>query len=100
MNTLTTAPLPALLDRLFADDEASREALHAGMAQIPAEQRTAMMSSKTEYRALYTRMKDAPLAVSRVTGALLYMLARSMDAHTVIEFCISPPRCATMAAAA
>ena len=86
MNTLTTAPLPALLDRLFADDEGSREALHAGMAQIPAEQRTAMMSSKTEYRALYTRMKDAPLAVSRVTGALLYMLARSMDAHTVIEF--------------
>jgi predicted O-methyltransferase YrrM len=86
MNTLTTAPLPGLLDRLFADDEASREALHAGMAQIPAEQRTAMMSSKTEYHALYTRMKDAPLAVSRVTGALLYMLARSMDAHTVIEF--------------
>ena len=24
MNTLITAPLPALLDRLFADDEASR----------------------------------------------------------------------------
>jgi predicted O-methyltransferase YrrM len=86
MNTLTTAPLPALLDRLFADDEASREALNASMAQIPAEQRTAMMSSKTEYRALYTRMKDAPLAVSRETGALLYMLARSMDARTIIEF--------------
>jgi predicted O-methyltransferase YrrM len=86
MNTLTTTPLPALLDRLFADDEASREALNASMAQIPAEQRTAMMSSRTGYRELYTRMKDTPLAVSRGTGALLYMLARSMDARTIIEF--------------
>jgi predicted O-methyltransferase YrrM len=86
MNTLITAPLPALLDRLFAADEASREGLNARMAQIPAEQRTAIMSSKTEYRALYTQMKDAPLAVSRGTGALLYMLARSMDARAIIEF--------------
>jgi predicted O-methyltransferase YrrM len=86
MDTLTTAPLSPLLDRLFAEDEASREGLHASMAQIPAEQRSAMMSSKTEYRALYTRMKHAPLAVSRATGSLLYMLARSMDARTIVEF--------------
>jgi predicted O-methyltransferase YrrM len=86
MNTLTTTPLTSLLDRLFAQDEASREDLHARMAQIPAEQRTAMMSSKTDYRALYTNMKDAPLAVSRATGTLLYMLARTMDARTIVEF--------------
>ena len=52
MNTLTAAPLSPLLDRLFAEDEASRAGLHARMAQIPAEQRAAMMSSKTDYRAL------------------------------------------------
>jgi len=86
MNTLITAPLPALLDRLFADDEASREGLHARMAEIPAGQRAAMMSSKTDYRALYTSMKHAPLAVSRATATLLYMLARTMDARTIIEF--------------
>ena len=86
MNTLSTAPLSPLLDRLFAEDEASRKTLHARMAQIPAEQRTAMMSSKTDYRALYTNMKHAPLAISRETGTLLYILARTMDAHSVVEF--------------
>lgn len=86
MNTLATAPVSALLDRLFAADEASRADLHARMAEIPAEQRTAMMSSKTDYKALYTSMKHAPLAVSRETGALLYMLARTMDARSVVEF--------------
>src|SRR6202012_2478406 len=84
--TLTTAPVAPLLDRLFAADEASRTALNASMAQIPAAQRTAMMSSKTDYRALYTNMKHAPLAVSRETGALLYMLARTMDARSIVEF--------------
>jgi len=86
MNTLTAAPLSPLLDRLFAEDDASRPALRARMAGIPAEQRTAMMSSKTDYRALYTSMKHAPLAVSRATGTLLYMLARTMDARTIVEF--------------
>jgi predicted O-methyltransferase YrrM len=86
MTTLTTAPLSHLLDRLFTEAEASRAALMPEMAKIPAEQRKAFMSSKTDYRELYTRMKDAPLAVSRETGALLYMLARSMDARTIVEF--------------
>ena len=86
MNTLATAPVSTLLDRLFAVDEESRTDLHARMAQIPAEQRTAMMSSKTDYRTMYMNMKDAPLAVSRATGTLLYMLARTMDARSIVEF--------------
>ncbi|HYB09170.1 MAG TPA: O-methyltransferase [Alphaproteobacteria bacterium] len=86
MTTLTTAPVSSLLDRLFTEAEASLSALTPAWAQIPAEQRTAIMSSKTNYRALYTEMKDAPLAVSRETGALLYMLARSMNARTIVEF--------------
>ena len=44
------------------------------------------MRSKTDYRELYGRLKDLPLAVSRETGALLYMLARSSDARTIVEF--------------
>jgi len=75
-----------LLDRLFDESDASRAALMPELAQVPADQRAAMMSSKTGYRDFYTRMKDAPLAVSRETGALLYMLARAMDARKIVEF--------------
>jgi predicted O-methyltransferase YrrM len=86
MNTLINSPLSPLLDRLFTESDASRAALMPELAQVPAGQRAAMMSSKTGYRAFYTRMKDAPLAVSRETGALLYMLARAMDARDIVEF--------------
>jgi predicted O-methyltransferase YrrM len=86
MTTLTNLPLSPLLDRLFTEADASMTALRSSMEHIPADQRSAMMSSRTGYRALYTRMKDASLAVSRETGALLYMLARSMDARTIVEF--------------
>jgi len=86
MNTLTTPLLSPLLDRLFAEADASQAALAPTLAQVPADQRVAMMSSKTDYLAFYTRMKDAPLAVSRETGALLYMLARAMDARSIVEF--------------
>src|SRR6202044_2537457 len=38
------------------------------------------------YRDLYARLKNMPLAVSRETGALLYMLARSSEARTIVQF--------------
>ena len=44
------------------------------------------MRSKTEYLDFYGRLKDFPLAVSRETGTLLYMLARSGKARAIIEF--------------
>ena len=34
----------------------------------------------------YGRLKNLPLPVSRETGALLYMLARSSGARTIVEF--------------
>jgi predicted O-methyltransferase YrrM len=86
MTTLTTAPVSSLLDRLFTEAEASSAELAATWAQIPAEERAALMSSKANYRALYTEMKDVPLAVSRQTGALLYMLARATNARIIVEF--------------
>ena len=45
-----------------------------------------MLRSKTDYGELYGRRKNLPLAVSRETGALLYMLARSSGARTIVEF--------------
>jgi predicted O-methyltransferase YrrM len=44
------------------------------------------MQSKTDYLDFYGQMKDFPLAVSRETGLLLYMLARSSGARTIVEF--------------
>src|SRR6202035_4190017 len=38
------------------------------------------------YRDFYGRLKNMPLAVSRETGALLYMLARSSRARSIVEF--------------
>ena len=55
-------------------------------ANVSAEERTRLMRSKTEYLDLYGRLKDFPLPVSRETGALLYMLARSTRAKAIVEF--------------
>ena len=86
MNTLTTAPLAPLLERLFAQaDETSPMDLPAAAAFTP-EDLARLMRSKTDYVDFYGQMKDMPLAVSRETGVLLYMLARSAKARTVIEF--------------
>jgi predicted O-methyltransferase YrrM len=86
MTTLTTAPLAALLDHLFAEADATSPMNSPLMANLSAEERTRLMRSKTEYRDLYTQMKDFALPVSRETGALLYMLARSCNAQTMVEF--------------
>ena len=56
------------------------------MADLSDEERARLMRSKTDYRELYGRLKDVPIAVSRETGALLYMLARSSGARTIVEF--------------
>jgi predicted O-methyltransferase YrrM len=86
MTTLSAAPLSPLLDRLFADAEVTIAAVLPAIMQLPEDERAAMMASKTDYKDLYTRMKDAHLAVSRETGTLLYMLARSIGARVIVEF--------------
>jgi predicted O-methyltransferase YrrM len=86
MSTLTTAPLAPLLDRLFAEAEATSPALELAVAALAPAERARLMRSKTEYRNLYGQLKDFPLAVSRETGTLLHMLARSCRARTIVEF--------------
>jgi predicted O-methyltransferase YrrM len=82
MTTLTTPPLSTLLPRLFADAEATSKQL----PQLSPEERAQQMTSATGYQALYSRMKDFHLAVSRETGVMLYMLARATGARTIVEF--------------
>ncbi len=83
ISTLLSAPLAPLLDSLFKEAEA---ATSPAMATLSGEERERLVTSKTEYMTFYSRLKDLWLPVSRETGELLYMLARSMNATTIIEF--------------
>jgi predicted O-methyltransferase YrrM len=87
-NTLTTAPVAPLLERLFEKDASASPAESPALADLFKDRgdRERLMRSKTDYRDFYGRMKDFPLAVSRETGTLLYMLARSCRARNIVEF--------------
>jgi predicted O-methyltransferase YrrM len=86
MSTLTNAPLAPLLNRLFDESDAASPEASPAFAHVPAEERARLMRSKTDYVDLYARLRDFALPVSRETGALLYMLARSGGARTIVEF--------------
>ena len=86
MTTMTTPKLARLLDGLFEQASAAAEETSLAVADLSDAERTRMMRSKTDYRELYGRLKHAPLAVSRETGALLYMLARGSRARNIVEF--------------
>ncbi|TAI65132.1 class I SAM-dependent methyltransferase [Bradyrhizobium sp. Leo170] len=86
MTTLTTTPLAPLLDRLFEEADAASPAASPAVADLSSEEHSRLMRSKTDYRDFYGRLKDLPLAVSRETGSLLYMLARGGGARTIVEF--------------
>ena len=84
MTTLTTDPVAPLLARLFAETDA--ESPRAACRDLPEAELQRLMRSKTDYRDLYGRLKDLALPVSRGTGVLLYMLARTSRARTIVEF--------------
>jgi len=81
-NTLNSPQIVQLLDRLFIEADASEPALQT-VAQSDA---SSLLTSRTDYRRFYGMLKDIPLPVSRETGLLLYMLVRSTDARSVLEF--------------
>lgn len=85
MNTLTTAPLAPLLERLFAEAEQTETAWRAESARLAPQERAAR-ARNTDYREFYGRVKDVYLAVSRETANLLYLLARSCNARSIVEF--------------
>jgi predicted O-methyltransferase YrrM len=86
MSTLAASPLAPLLDRLFNEADALSADTDAVFADLSDDDRARLMRSKTGYRDLYGRLKNVPLPVSRETGMLLYMLARSSGAKTIVEF--------------
>jgi predicted O-methyltransferase YrrM len=83
MTHFTSPEISSLLKQLFADaDEA--EVLYD--KQIAGSTFEAGKINRADYRGFYTLLKDQPLAVSRETGVLLYMLARAVGARTIVEF--------------
>lgn len=89
MTILATPHVTALLERLFEASEATWDPdsdIARHWAELSDAERRDLMSNKTAYRQFYTQLKDAPLAVSRSTGQLLYMLARSANARNIVEF--------------
>lgn len=83
MNTLTSAPMAALIERLYTQADAATSPI---TNTVTHEERDRLMRSKTDYLALYGMLKDLWLPVSRDTGTLLYMLARSSKAQAIVEF--------------
>lgn len=86
MTTLTTQPFASVLDRLFKEADAMSPSTSPALAALSADERERRMRSKTGYLDFYGDLKDFPLAVSRETGTLLYLLARGCKARTVVEF--------------
>lgn len=82
MTTLTSPPLAPLLARLFADAAAPAPSLPA----LSRDEHERLMRSKTDYLDFYGRLKEFALAISPQTGVLLYTLARSSRARTIVEF--------------
>jgi predicted O-methyltransferase YrrM len=68
--------LSALIDRLFTEADAAEN------GRWP----TTRGTDRSDYLKYYGLLKDQPLAVSRDTGTLLYMLARSIRARSIVEF--------------
>ena len=86
MNTLTANPVASLLDRLFEQAAAAAAEMDSAVADLSDQEQARLMRSKTDYLDFYGRLKNAPLPISRETGVLLYMLARSCRARTIVEF--------------
>jgi predicted O-methyltransferase YrrM len=81
MTTLATAPLDALLDRLFSEAEAPPSPeFRAALNQTSSDERL------PDYLRFYSLARTAYLAVSRDTAELLYMLVRSTGARSIVEF--------------
>lgn len=76
MSTLNAPALSALIRRLFAEADEAEKARWPDLRG----------RDRSDYRQYYTLLKDQPLAVSHETATLLYMLARSIRARSIVEF--------------
>jgi predicted O-methyltransferase YrrM len=86
MTTLTTSPCAAVVARLFAEADANDARLRDRMRTLPEAERAKLMASNPDYQSLYRSLKDFYLPVAPQTATLLYLLARSCRAASIVEF--------------
>jgi predicted O-methyltransferase YrrM len=85
-SALESDPVSSVIEKLYIEADASKELFQARMAELPPEEVKAWRENAADYRALYARAKDVHLAVSRRTAKLLYVLARTRRARSIVEF--------------
>ncbi len=81
--TFILPPVSSLITRLFDEADAVEGSYDQQMQDASPEVRNV---DRADYRQFYAQLRDQPLAVSRETGTLLYILARSIGARTIVEF--------------
>jgi predicted O-methyltransferase YrrM len=81
MSTLMSPPVAGLLERLFAESDRNDP---AAFARFHAETENLAQPASDLQRAVL--MRDIYMPVSREVGRLLYVLARSRGARTIVEF--------------
>jgi predicted O-methyltransferase YrrM len=81
MSTLTSPPVAGLLERLFAEADRSDP---GAFARFQAESEKLARPANDRQRA--AMMRHIYMPVSPDVGRLLYMLVRSRDARTIVEF--------------
>lgn len=87
MNTLTTAPLAPLLERLFDEAHRTETIFRQEMEKLSPAERAGRSGRSEDYKTFYmTHAKNVHLAVSRETARFLYMLGRSCKARSIVEF--------------
>ncbi len=84
MTILASAPLASLIKSLSTESEVSKQIFMERLGGLPLKERADLM--KNGPLPLYSFASDIHLAVSSETGKLLYLLARSINARSIVEF--------------
>ena len=72
---LTTAPLVPLLERLYEEADAESPATSPAVTELSLEERTRLMQSKTDYLALFARLKIFAPLLARDQPATLHAIS-------------------------
>ncbi|MBC3766064.1 O-methyltransferase [Neptunicella marina] len=86
MSTLNNPQFQTVTHRMMQQDNQHSPQNDAVIGSMSKEEQLKLMQSKTDYLALYSRLKSLPLSVSAETAELLYMLTRSTGATNIVEY--------------